>query len=113
MTAELAPGCRVDAAFDPLSPAYLEDPYAILAALPLAEAPIGSTVRRLLEAPERWDAVVGDPALIPAAVDESLRFDPSVPVWRRITTRPVTLVAEPPGERCQRRRQLGADGRAL
>lgn len=52
---------------------------------------IGNTVRRLLEAPERWDAIVRDPALIPAAIDESLRFDPSVPVWRRVTTRPVTL----------------------
>lgn len=52
---------------------------------------IGNTVRRLLEAPERWDAIVREPALIPAAVDETLRFDPSVPVWRRVTTRPVTL----------------------
>jgi cytochrome P450 len=24
-------------------------------------------------------------------VEESLRYDPSVPVWRRVTTRPVTL----------------------
>lgn len=52
---------------------------------------IGNTVRRLLEAPERWDAIVHDPALIPAAIDESLRFDPSVPVWRRVTTRPASL----------------------
>ena len=29
--------------------------------------------------------------LIPAAIEETLRYDPSVPVWRRITTRPVTL----------------------
>src|SRR5215470_13156527 len=52
---------------------------------------IGNTVRRLLEEPARWDAIVGEPALIAAAVDESLRFDPSVPVWRRVTTRPVTF----------------------
>jgi cytochrome P450 len=52
---------------------------------------IGNAVRRLLEQPERWDAVVAEPALIAGAVDETLRFDPSVPVWRRITTRPVTL----------------------
>ncbi len=51
---------------------------------------IGNTVHRLLEAPERWDRVAADPALIPAVVDETLRFDPSVPVWRRVTTRPVT-----------------------
>jgi len=34
---------------------------------------IGNLVRRLLEKPERWDAVVGDPALIPGAVGEVLR----------------------------------------
>ena len=27
----------------------------------------------------------------PGAVEETLRYDPSVPVWRRVTTRPVTL----------------------
>ncbi len=52
---------------------------------------IGNTVRRLLEAPERWDQVAADPGLIPGAVDETLRFDPSVPVWRRVTARPATL----------------------
>lgn len=52
---------------------------------------IGNVVRRLLEEPARWDALVVDPALIPGAVDETLRYDPSVPVWRRVTTRPVTL----------------------
>jgi cytochrome P450 len=52
---------------------------------------IGNAVRRLLEEPERWDAIAAEPGLIPGAVDETLRFDPSVPVWRRITTRPVVL----------------------
>jgi cytochrome P450 len=52
---------------------------------------IGNTVRRLLEEPERWDEVAADPGLIPAAVDETLRYDPSVPVWRRVTTRRVRL----------------------
>jgi cytochrome P450 len=52
---------------------------------------IGNAVRRLLEDPARWAALVADPALIPGAVDETLRYDPSVPVWRRVTTRPVTL----------------------
>jgi cytochrome P450 len=60
---------------------------------------IGNCVRRLLEVPERWAALVADPAMIPHAVDEMLRFDPSVPVWRRVTKRPVTLggVALPEG----------------
>jgi hypothetical protein len=52
---------------------------------------IGNLVYRLLEKPERWDAVVADPELIPDAVDETLRYDPPVPVWRRMTKRPVTL----------------------
>jgi hypothetical protein len=52
---------------------------------------IGNIVHRLLEKPARWDAVVADPALIPGAVREILRYDTSVPVWRRVTKRPVTL----------------------
>jgi cytochrome P450 len=52
---------------------------------------IGNTARRLLEAPSRWAAVADQPELVPAAVEETLRYDPSVPAWRRITTRPTTL----------------------
>ena len=52
---------------------------------------IGNTVRRLLEQPGRWSEITRHPDLIPAAVEETLRYDPSVPVWRRVTTRPVTL----------------------
>jgi cytochrome P450 len=52
---------------------------------------IGNLVYRLLEKPERWDAVVAHPELIPNAVDETLRYDPPVPAWRRVTKRPVTL----------------------
>jgi cytochrome P450 len=52
---------------------------------------IGNTLRRLLEEPDRWATVVADQSLIPGVVDETLRYDPSVPVWRRVTTRPVTL----------------------
>jgi cytochrome P450 len=52
---------------------------------------IGNLLRRLLEEPARWDAIVADPALIPGAIDETLRYDPSVPVWRRLTKRPVTI----------------------
>ena len=52
---------------------------------------IGNVVRRLLEDPARWESVVADPNLIPDAVLETLRYDPSVPVWRRVTKRPVTL----------------------
>ena len=52
---------------------------------------VGNTVRRLLEEPSRWADIVRRPDLIPAAVEETLRYDPSVAVWRRVTTRPVTL----------------------
>jgi cytochrome P450 len=34
---------------------------------------------------------VARPDLIPAVVNETLRFDPSVMVWRRVATRPVTV----------------------
>ena len=52
---------------------------------------IGNTMRRLLEDPSRWTAVTHRPQLIPAAVEETLRYDPSVPAWRRVTTRPSKL----------------------
>ena len=56
---------------------------------------LGNTVRRLLEDPSRWAALVADPALIPNAVEEVLRYDSSVPIWRRLTTRPTTLAGVP------------------
>src|SRR3954447_26021838 len=52
---------------------------------------IGNLIRRLLEERERWEAIAADRELVPGAVDETLRFDTSVPAWRRIMTRPVTL----------------------
>jgi len=52
---------------------------------------IGNLIRRLLEDRSRWEAVLADRELIPGAVDETLRFDTSVPVWRRVTTKPATL----------------------
>ena len=60
---------------------------------------ISNTVRRLLEVPSRWAEIAAQPDLIPQAVEETLRYDPSVAVWRRVTTRPVTLagVALPQG----------------
>jgi cytochrome P450 len=62
---------------------------------------IGNLVRRLLERPELWDAVVADPSLIPGAVDETLRFDPSVTVWRRLAKRDTVVggVAIPEGSK--------------
>ncbi|HSS59213.1 MAG TPA: cytochrome P450 [Solirubrobacteraceae bacterium] len=52
---------------------------------------IGNVMRRLLEDRARWERIVADPEAIPGAVEETLRFDPSVCVWRRVTTRPTTV----------------------
>jgi hypothetical protein len=52
---------------------------------------IGNMMRRLLEEPSRWESVVRDPTLAAGAVDEILRYDTSVPTWRRVTKRAVTL----------------------
>ena len=52
---------------------------------------IGNLVRRMLEDRSRWEAVKRDRSLIAGAVDETLRYDTSVPVWRRMTKRDVTI----------------------
>jgi cytochrome P450 len=52
---------------------------------------IGNLVRRLLEDPQRWQAVAANPELATAAVDETLRYDTSVPAWRRVTKEPTRL----------------------
>jgi cytochrome P450 len=44
--------------------------------------------RPLLENREQWERLCADPSLIPNAVEESLRFYPPVPQWRRITRKP-------------------------
>jgi len=40
MASTVAPGCPVHAEFDPLSSHYLEDPFAVMRALPAREEPI-------------------------------------------------------------------------
>jgi cytochrome P450 len=47
--------------------------------------------RALLEHRDQWEALCADPALIPNAVEEILRFDSSVPTWRRVATRPASV----------------------
>lgn len=46
---------------------------------------------RLLELPARWERLKAEPALIPAAIEESLRFDPPVIGLFRTSTCPVKL----------------------
>jgi cytochrome P450 len=53
---------------------------------------IGNLVRRLLDdRSHRWEEVVAHPELAAAAVDEVLRYDTSVPAWRRVTKQPTRL----------------------
>lgn len=52
---------------------------------------IGSAVRQFARHPDQWDLVCADPARIPAAFNEVLRFDPPVQMFTRLTTRDVTL----------------------
>ena len=60
---------------------------------------ITNCVWRMLESPERWAELCANPALVPAVIEESLRFDPPVLGLFRTTTRDVTLhgVAIPKG----------------
>ena len=55
---------------------------------------LGNAVHRLLGVPGLWERLVAEPALMAAAVEEVLRLDTSVPVWRRVTTGPVELGGE-------------------
>lgn len=47
--------------------------------------------RALLENREQWQLLCADPSLVANAVEESLRYYSSVPQWRRITRKAVTL----------------------
>ncbi|WP_164002780.1 cytochrome P450 [Pyxidicoccus caerfyrddinensis] len=62
---------------------------------------LGNTVVMLLNAPERLEALRQDASLIPAAIEEALRFDAPVQGMMRTTRRAVTLggVEVPEGAR--------------
>ncbi|MCX4095418.1 cytochrome P450 family protein [Nocardia sp. alder85J] len=65
---------------------------------------IGNGVLALLRDETRWDALRADPARVPVAVEEFLRFDSPVNVSTlRFTTEPMTIagVEIPPGELVQ------------
>lgn len=44
---------------------------------------MANTIRMLLSHREAWEAVVADPAKIPGAIDEVLRYSGSIVAWRR------------------------------
>ncbi|HEX4251203.1 MAG TPA: cytochrome P450 [Pseudonocardia sp.] len=52
---------------------------------------LGNALYQLLSRPGLWDEVRADRRLIPGAVEETLRYDSSVPMWRRVTTRATAL----------------------
>ncbi len=51
----------------------------------------GNAMRALLENRGTWERVSADPALIPKAVEESLRYDGSVAAWRRLAVKETTV----------------------
>ena len=60
---------------------------------------ISNALRVLLAHPDQWRQVVENPSRIPAAVDEVLRYSPSIVAWRRRATTDATVggVAIPAG----------------
>lgn len=52
---------------------------------------IGNALKHLLERPQLWQAICDDPSLIPAALEEVLRYDAPVPAMSRTTTQDVEL----------------------
>jgi cytochrome P450 len=52
---------------------------------------ISNALRQLLTHGHAWEKICADPSLIPNAVEEVLRFDSSVIVWRRQTTQAVEI----------------------
>jgi len=45
-----------------------------------------SALLRLLTDRQQWAALCADPSLVPQAVEEALRYDPSLFTWRRVAT---------------------------
>lgn len=52
---------------------------------------ISNSIAMLLAHPDQWQHVVDDPSRIPAAVDEVLRFSPSIVAWRRKALKPAVV----------------------
>lgn len=52
---------------------------------------IANSIRVLLSHRESWDAIVADPARIPSAIDEVLRYSGSIVAWRRKATRDAVI----------------------
>ena len=85
-TAAAVPGCPVDESFDPLSPEFLADPYAVMARLPGGKAPVffaPSIGYYVVTSYDAVDAVFRDPATYSAAVAQA-PLAPIVPEAQQI-----------------------------
>lgn len=51
-------------------------------------AQINNALLHLLSQREHWEALCDDPDLIPQALEEMMRYDPSVCAWRRLAIKP-------------------------
>jgi cytochrome P450 len=72
--ADAAPGCPVDESFDPLAPAFLADPYAVMAGLPAGHAPVfyaPSIGYYVVTSHDAIQRVFGDPKTYSAAVAQA------------------------------------------
>ena len=63
----------------------------LLGGLETSTALLTNVLWRLLQEPERWEAVKADPSLIPVVVEESLRFDPPILGLFRTPTSDISL----------------------
>ncbi len=54
-------------------------------------AQINNALLHLLTQREHWQALCAAPADIPRALEEMMRYDPSVCTWRRLTAKPSTI----------------------
>ena len=78
MTTATVPGCPVDESFDPLSPEFLADPYAVLAGRPAARQPVFfapsigyyvvtryAAIEQVFRDPATYSAAVAQAPLVP------------------------------------------------
>ncbi|MEU6212327.1 cytochrome P450 [Streptomyces sp. NPDC047023] len=65
--------------------------FVLLAGLETTATLLSTVTLRLVESPERWDMVAGDPDLVPAFVEESLRYDPPTHVISRVASQDTVL----------------------
>ena len=88
-----APSCPVDASFDPLSPAFLADPYAVMSAPPVTGTPVFyapsigyyvitsyADIEAVFRDPATYSAAAAQAPLVPLVAEaQRILLAPSVP----------------------------------